>query len=231
MHTCPPNDYDPSLVRAAYNHDMASQSTQRLMLGRLDSDLVDDLDDRVSDIDSAFTSSSSDIQTDREDAFDADEASVASGSLNLDSDSLSETDSPSPPQTPWSQMSPPRGQPRPPTKKTPFKKWNPSQLQARLDDLLPQMHAANQELEVEKQKGTVGKRNIEQLDDDKEAHIEMNLGLGVLEEQAAADTVVGFKAATDTKKDSDDSDESDSIKESGLTCTPASRSNHTTSGY
>jgi len=55
-----------------------------------------------------------------------------------------------------------------------------SDLHQRLSTFLPDLAAANQELDVERAAGRLGERNIEAVDD--EEYIEMNLGLGVLEE-------------------------------------------------
>jgi len=67
------------------------------------------------------------------------------------------------------------------------------QLQARIAALLPQLQAANEEL-ID---GAPG-QSMEDVDDG-EQHIEMNLGLGVLEEQREGDS--------DSSDDSSDSDE------------------------
>ncbi|KAL0636871.1 hypothetical protein Q9L58_004092 [Maublancomyces gigas] len=56
-------------------------------------------------------------------------------------------------------------------------------LLSRLNAFLPEISAANRELESEIAAGTIGARNIENVDGSKdEAYIEMNLGLGVLKE-------------------------------------------------
>ena len=64
-----------------------------------------------------------------------------------------------------------------------FTRQDPSLLKARLETLLPRMRAANEELEVEKREGRLGERDIERLGDGEKAHIEMDLGLGVLEKK------------------------------------------------
>ena len=56
-----------------------------------------------------------------------------------------------------------------------------SDLQRRLSTFIPDLAAANDELEVERAAGTLGDRNIEDVDE--QSYIEMNLGLGVLEEK------------------------------------------------
>lgn len=59
-------------------------------------------------------------------------------------------------------------------------------LRERLKDFLPQIAAANEELERERSAGTLGARNMEDVDEEaQEEFIEMNLGLGVLEEKSA----------------------------------------------
>ncbi|RPA95219.1 hypothetical protein L873DRAFT_1557377, partial [Choiromyces venosus 120613-1] len=74
-----------------------------------------------------------------------------------------------------------------------------SDLMSRLNAFLPAMEAANKDLQAEIEAGTVEKRNIEALDGEEERYIEMNLGLGVLEEKK--------------KKDGDASDASESGSE------------------
>ncbi|KAI9878623.1 MAG: hypothetical protein M1830_000390 [Pleopsidium flavum] len=56
----------------------------------------------------------------------------------------------------------------------------PSDLRSRLSIFLPTLAAANDELEIEREAGTLQDRNIEDVDE--EGYIEMDLGLGVLEE-------------------------------------------------
>ena len=70
------------------------------------------------------------------------------------------------------------------------------------------MESANKKLEELCTAGRLGERNIEHLEDDdggEKGYIEMNLGLGVLEE----------KRGEDSDSDSDDDDESDSSGSSG----------------
>lgn len=55
-------------------------------------------------------------------------------------------------------------------------------LAAKLNAFLPRMAAANAELESVKERGLLQERNIEQVDEG-ERYIEMDLGLGVLEEK------------------------------------------------
>ncbi|KAF2276350.1 uncharacterized protein EI97DRAFT_458291 [Westerdykella ornata] len=69
-----------------------------------------------------------------------------------------------------------------------------------LKDFLPQLKAANEELEAERQAGTLENRKIETEGDGEGEYIEMNLGLGVLEEKdpdAAADS-----SESDSEEDS-----------------------------
>lgn len=57
-------------------------------------------------------------------------------------------------------------------------------LRSRLKAFLPKMAEANRELEAERAAGTLEQRNIENMEDDEDdQYIEMNLGLGVLEEK------------------------------------------------
>ncbi|KAL8785094.1 MAG: hypothetical protein Q9213_003599 [Squamulea squamosa] len=72
-----------------------------------------------------------------------------------------------------------------------------STLQSRLSTFLPAIHASNAQLEREHLAGTLDKRNIEYLippkdeetsGDKEKPYIEMNLGLGVLEEKGLGDT-------------------------------------------
>ena len=65
---------------------------------------------------------------------------------------------------------------------------NLSTLQSRLSELLPKMRSANKELELERAEGTLGERDIENVEEEEEEegggeYIEMDLGLGVLEER------------------------------------------------
>ncbi|KAL8728819.1 MAG: hypothetical protein Q9166_005136 [cf. Caloplaca sp. 2 TL-2023] len=66
-----------------------------------------------------------------------------------------------------------------------------SALQSRLSTFLPAIRASNAELEHERLAGTLEDRDIENLKeeegDEKQPYIEMDLGLGVLEEKGAGD--------------------------------------------
>jgi hypothetical protein len=74
-----------------------------------------------------------------------------------------------------------------------------STVASKLPGFLAQMRAANQELEEEKSAGTLANRRIELDESDSaaegEQHIEMNLGLGVLEEKS-------FETRATTENDS-----------------------------
>ncbi|KAI5854597.1 hypothetical protein BZA05DRAFT_370597 [Tricharina praecox] len=74
--------------------------------------------------------------------------------------------------------------PPPPTGKKPAFTAPPSQsdLLSRLTTFLPQLSAANATLDEEIRAHGADSRNIEHVADDEERYIEMNLGLGVLEE-------------------------------------------------
>ncbi|KAL8657159.1 MAG: hypothetical protein Q9226_002199 [Calogaya cf. arnoldii] len=79
----------------------------------------------------------------------------------------------------------------------------PSTLHSRLSTFLPTIRASNAELERERLAGTLNNRNIENLssasdsesEDEEKPYIEMDLGLGVLEEKSGAGdiTPVGMK--------------------------------------
>ena len=60
---------------------------------------------------------------------------------------------------------------------------NGTTLKSRLDKLLPEMREANEELEVERREGRLGERDIEVLGEGSKGYVEMELGLGVLEEK------------------------------------------------
>ena len=48
---------------------------------------------------------------------------------------------------------------------------------------MPQLRSANQELEAEKAEGRLGERDIEKVEEEGKGYIEMELGLGVLEQR------------------------------------------------
>ncbi|KAI9846985.1 MAG: hypothetical protein M1837_003341 [Sclerophora amabilis] len=82
-------------------------------------------------------------------------------------------------------------------------------LLSRLTTLLPALAAANSSLEEERNAGTLGRRDIEQLSGD-DGCIEMNLGLGVLEERDP-DHLISSSSPSSCSSSSgiEDGDESD----------------------
>lgn len=56
------------------------------------------------------------------------------------------------------------------------------------------MHAANQRLEVERAEGKLADRDIENVREDEGGYIEMDLGLGVLEEKGKEILAIEAKA-------------------------------------
>jgi hypothetical protein len=83
-----------------------------------------------------------------------------------------------------------------------------SSLMSKLPGFLAQMEAANRELEAEKAAGTIASRRLE-IDDNEEGskteqYIEMNLGLGVLEEKTGV-------SETSSDEESDDEDVMDKL--------------------
>lgn len=76
-------------------------------------------------------------------------------------------------------------------------------LKSRLNALLPRMRKANEELEVERREGRLGERDIEKLGQGAAAgYVEMELGLGVLEEKKG-------KGKTNRGAEADDAGEND----------------------
>ncbi|KAF3042972.1 hypothetical protein E8E12_009421 [Didymella heteroderae] len=76
-----------------------------------------------------------------------------------------------------------------------------------LKEFLPQLKAANEELEAERKQGTLKKREIDVVDgEDNEQYIEMNLGLGVLKMKD------GENSST-SGSDTEMSDDEDTTKE------------------
>ncbi|MCJ1224306.1 hypothetical protein MMC12_000951 [Toensbergia leucococca] len=116
------------------------------------------------------SSASSDSPNEQSEASSSSSSSSNSGSSS-DSDSDSEIDSrsssaPSPP-PPYSVTDP-----------------HPRSLLSRLSSLLPTLAAANKTLEVERAEGVLWERDIENLGSEEDGrYIEMDLGLGVLEEK------------------------------------------------
>ncbi len=82
-----------------------------------------------------------------------------------------------------------------------------SDIHNRLSTLLPSLAAANEELEAERSAGTLGKRNIEDVDDAQ--YIEMNLGLGVLEEKEPNGTETGSSSEDGASGEQSSSSEED----------------------
>ncbi|KAF2627466.1 hypothetical protein BU25DRAFT_440216 [Macroventuria anomochaeta] len=75
-----------------------------------------------------------------------------------------------------------------------------------LKDFLPQLKAANKELEAQRKEGTLKKREIDAVDgEEDEQYIEMNLGLGVLKMKDADNSSV-------SSSDSEMSDNEDTTK-------------------
>ncbi|KAF1924208.1 uncharacterized protein M421DRAFT_14286, partial [Didymella exigua CBS 183.55] len=76
-----------------------------------------------------------------------------------------------------------------------------------LKDFLPQLKAANEELEAERKQGTLKKREIDAVDgEDDEQYIEMNLGLGVLKMKDGEDS-------STSGSDTEMSDDEDTVNE------------------
>ncbi|KAI9703174.1 MAG: hypothetical protein M1836_007739 [Candelina mexicana] len=154
---------DPSSSSDVSSNTMADDSCSTIS-DSLDSDDGNDDDESDNDSDSSTSSSSSD-----------------SSSSDSGTDSSSDSDDSSsdiPSVSPIINL--------PLLKKPKIATSNPqgSHLLSRVLDLLPQMAAANAELEEDRAAGRLEEKNIESLEDeDGDAHIEMNLGLGVLEEQ------------------------------------------------
>ena len=161
-------------------------------LSESDSDPHDDTSQNsrgaeISSTDSDIGSSSSESNTDS----DSDSDSV----LPLEVASLTRTIAP------IHQAFPSKAQSYPNTSNPSFTSRDPSLLQARLDSLLPQIRAANEELEVEEREGRLGDRDIERLADGEKAHIEMELGLGVLEEKKVREEREGYGAMKTANSD------------------------------
>lgn len=72
-------------------------------------------------------------------------------------------------------------------------------LQSRLAAFLPQLAAANKELEDLKSRGQIDSARLDNVGNDEERYIEMDLGLGVLEERRDGDS--------DASSESESSDE------------------------
>ncbi|KAF9700522.1 hypothetical protein EKO04_001895 [Ascochyta lentis] len=82
-----------------------------------------------------------------------------------------------------------------------------------LKDFLPQLKAANEELEAQRKEGTLKKREIDTVDaEEDEQYIEMNLGLGVLK-MKDADNSSDSSSDSDNDSDSEMDDVEDTAKE------------------
>ncbi|KZM26558.1 uncharacterized protein EKO05_0005397 [Ascochyta rabiei] len=80
-----------------------------------------------------------------------------------------------------------------------------------LKDFLPQLKAANEELEAQRKDGTLKKREIDAVDgEEDEQYIEMNLGLGVLKMKDAENS---SESSSGSDSDSDMNDAEDTAKE------------------
>jgi len=79
-----------------------------------------------------------------------------------------------------------------------------SDLCSRLSTFLPTLAAANDELELERAAGTLRDRDIEDIDD--EGYIEMNLGLGVLEERKSDSTDSGCSSDSESSEEEEADD-------------------------
>ncbi|QDS77191.1 hypothetical protein FKW77_002459 [Venturia effusa] len=80
-------------------------------------------------------------------------------------------------------------------------------LLQRLKTFIPELAAANQELDKERLDGTIERRNIEQVDEGEGPFIELDLGLGVLEEKSGG--INTSKQDSDSEPDSESDSESD----------------------
>ena len=78
---------------------------------------------------------------------------------------------------------------------------------SRLEKFLARMAASNAEIEQEKVNGTLSKRDIENVGEGEE-HIEMNLGLGVLEEKGEDES--GEEESEEDEDDGDGAEDADS---------------------
>lgn len=75
-------------------------------------------------------------------------------------------------------------------------------LQDRLSAFLPTLAAANRELERERQDGLLDQRDIERLDEEEEQYIEMDLGLGVLEEKTGSSSESKYEEESELEEGS-----------------------------
>ncbi|KAJ4339155.1 hypothetical protein N0V95_007840 [Ascochyta clinopodiicola] len=80
-----------------------------------------------------------------------------------------------------------------------------------LKDFLPQLKAANEELELQRKEGTLKKREIDAVDaEEDEQYIEMNLGLGVLKMKDADNS---SESSSDSDSDMDDAEDTTKEKD------------------
>ena len=86
-------------------------------------------------------------------------------------------------------------------------------LRSRLSSFLPTLAAANAELEQERAKGTLVNRDIEKINEDR--YIEMDLGLGVLEEKKNRRS--GSEDGTESDSYSSDDEANDAEDENEVT--------------
>ncbi|ODQ54335.1 hypothetical protein SAICODRAFT_34028 [Saitoella complicata NRRL Y-17804] len=81
-----------------------------------------------------------------------------------------------------------------------------SDLLSRLNSFLPQLKAANEDLEKVEDKETL---NIENIGEDEEKYIEMNLGLGVLEEKRPGEEFESDSEESGSEEEEEGEDEVD----------------------
>lgn len=79
-------------------------------------------------------------------------------------------------------------------------------LQNRLTAFLSQMADADTKLQSMKANGTLGQAQLDNVDDEDERYIEMNLGLGVLEEKRADDASAVSDSETESEAESTNSE-------------------------
>ncbi|KAF8438234.1 hypothetical protein BGX38DRAFT_913368 [Terfezia claveryi] len=86
----------------------------------------------------------------------------------------------------------------PPWKRTTDPNASTPEIFTRINTFLPELRAANAQLESEIVQGRISERRIEDVGEDEEQYIEMNLGLGVLEEKKKR-TPTSKRRRTDTE--------------------------------
>lgn len=166
---------------------------------------------------SSFLSSSEAASADEDDisSFSSSSSSSSESGASASSSSFSSSDNTHP-------IS------RPGISAAPLTTSNLSYLQSRLTALLPKLRYANDELEIERREGWLGNRDIEKLDEDEGGHedgingengkpyIEMNLGLGVLEERRETVSESEEEPSTSREGDEKDDEEEKEEVESGI---------------